>query len=328
MVHFTRAAIARPVVEYFDRLGCPAWKYLSRAQLSPALLEDPGALVPVRALHDFAHDAARSQGIDCLGLRLAESVTLDSFGAFGAVLLGSRNVFDYLQKGCRLVPEITSNETFWLQFEKDQVRFCHSEQDVERPLDPHLFVLAITIGTIRRALGEPWIPREITLPVEPEADLAEVSEAFCNARVDTERPHASFTFPAWTLMLPMPRSGPAPSTDGLDFATAQPSDFAESVRRLAETLVLDGHADLPTAAEFTGMSERTLQRRLSECGADFSTLVLEARITRSEKWLRETDRPITDIAHDLGYADSANFTRAFRRVNGLSPRAYREHAFR
>jgi AraC-like DNA-binding protein len=68
---------------------------------------------------------------------------------------------------------------------------------------------------------------------------------------------------------------------------------------------------------------RSFQRRLAECGADFSRLVLDARISLSEHWLRETDRPITDIARGLGNADSANFPRAFRRVNGLSPNAYR-----
>ena len=39
--------------------------------------------------------------------------------------------------------------------------------------------------------------------------------------------------------------------------------------------------------------------------------------------LRDPARGITDIAHELGYSDSANFTRAFRRWTGVSPQTYR-----
>lgn len=97
----------------------------------------------------------------------------------------------------------------------------------------------------------------------------------------------------------------------------------ESVRQLVEQLARDGHADVSTAARACGMSVRTFQRRLAAIGLSYSRLVLEARIALSKRWLRERHRSITDIAHSLGYGDSANFTRAFRRLNGLSPRAYR-----
>ncbi|MCB9915610.1 MAG: helix-turn-helix domain-containing protein [Planctomycetes bacterium] len=49
-------------------------------------------------------------------------------------------------------------------------------------------------------------------------------------------------------------------------------------------------------------------------------------LRRAANWLRQTDRPILDIALDLGYTDPSNFTRAFRRETGVSPRAFRHHA--
>ena len=39
--------------------------------------------------------------------------------------------------------------------------------------------------------------------------------------------------------------------------------------------------------------------------------------------LEDTDAKITDIAFELGYGDPTNFTHAFRRWAGVSPRIYR-----
>jgi AraC-like DNA-binding protein len=39
--------------------------------------------------------------------------------------------------------------------------------------------------------------------------------------------------------------------------------------------------------------------------------------------LRETDRPVTDICLDVGFASLGTFSRTFRAVVGTSPSAYR-----
>ena len=327
MVHFTRAGIAKAMVDMFERIGCPAWRYLERAHISPALLENPEALVPVQALYGFVLALSRAEGIDSPGLRIAESMTVADFGSFGNVLMSARNLHDYFSRGCRLISTITTNQRYWIEFEGERVRFCHLEADVDQPLEAHLMVLGLTIKAIRVIVGSHWVPPEVTLPVGVPCRLAETSDAFANARTDVRRTPASFTFPESTLALRLPRPGIRVTDSGsLDFTTTQPHEFGDSVRRLVEALVLDGHADLQTASEVSGLSVRTLQRRLTECGMPFSSVVLESRISLSERWLLEPDRPITDIAHALGYSDSANFTRAFRRVNGLSPRAYRSAA--
>jgi AraC-like DNA-binding protein len=40
--------------------------------------------------------------------------------------------------------------------------------------------------------------------------------------------------------------------------------------------------------------------------------------------LRETSRPVTEIAFDVGFTDLSNFINAFRREIGVSPRRYRK----
>jgi AraC-like DNA-binding protein len=48
------------------------------------------------------------------------------------------------------------------------------------------------------------------------------------------------------------------------------------------------------------------------------------RLERAMALLRETDRPVTEICLDVGFASLGSFSRTFTRVVGMTPTAYRE----
>lgn len=48
------------------------------------------------------------------------------------------------------------------------------------------------------------------------------------------------------------------------------------------------------------------------------------RIERAMEMLRDTDRPVTEISLDVGFASLGTFSRTFSAVVGESPSAYRE----
>jgi AraC-like DNA-binding protein len=52
-------------------------------------------------------------------------------------------------------------------------------------------------------------------------------------------------------------------------------------------------------------------------------MLAEARQRLAIDWLENTDKTVGEIAFDLGYTDSSNFSRAFRREVGLTPQAFR-----
>ena len=70
------------------------------------------------------------------------------------------------------------------------------------------------------------------------------------------------------------------------------------------------------------MSTRTLKRKLSEEGVSYTSLLDERRRLQGVALLR-TELSVERIAERLGYSDAANFTRAFRRWTGKSPREFR-----
>ncbi len=51
--------------------------------------------------------------------------------------------------------------------------------------------------------------------------------------------------------------------------------------------------------------------------------ILNTRIEKAKLLLSQTDKKITEIAHDLGFSDSSHFSRTFKKASGQSPKAFR-----
>lgn len=57
-----------------------------------------------------------------------------------------------------------------------------------------------------------------------------------------------------------------------------------------------------------------------------TTFIIQTRIHRAERLLRETPRPIGEIAEACGYRDVYFFSRQFKQITGQTPSAYRADA--
>ncbi|BFM15145.1 AraC family transcriptional regulator [Maricurvus nonylphenolicus] len=71
------------------------------------------------------------------------------------------------------------------------------------------------------------------------------------------------------------------------------------------------------------MSSRTLIRRLNALGSSFSDITNEVRESLSKGYLENSRLSIEEISFLLGYKNSSNFSKAFRRWVGCSPSVYR-----
>ena len=74
------------------------------------------------------------------------------------------------------------------------------------------------------------------------------------------------------------------------------------------------------------MSERTLIRHLKGLNTSYKKILEEERQYYAHKLLEQERYTVYDIAEILGYTESANFCRAFKRWHGLSPSEYRRRS--
>ena len=83
---------------------------------------------------------------------------------------------------------------------------------------------------------------------------------------------------------------------------------------------------LEAMAALENMSARTFIRRLALEQQRYQHLLDEAREERACWLLRQTELSIEGIASRLGYADTSNFSRTFKRWLGCTPRQFRQQS--
>ena len=92
----------------------------------------------------------------------------------------------------------------------------------------------------------------------------------------------------------------------------------EMDRRYAEPL------DVPTLAAIAHLSPSQFGRVFrSVFGETPHRYLQRRRVERAMTLLRQTDRPVTDIAWDVGFASLGTFSRTFATIVGCSPSEFR-----
>ncbi len=186
--------------------------------------------------------------------------------------------------------------------------------------------LAYVLAHARGETGEPIAPLRAWFAHPRPPDIAPLHRFFATRELEFGVDSSGIALPREALDLPMKSGDPRLLATAEDLAEialrAQPrtNAFAELLAARIETMIA-GDASIDAVAKAMHMSPRTLQRRLDEEGSRFSEVVDSVRETLARRWLGEESRTLSEIGADLGFADLATFSRAFKRWTGKPPGA-------
>lgn len=324
-----RAAHLVPYNDFLHKLGAPVEREMLHNGLPSQLPDEPDAYLPGQKLLDYLQSIEHSEGIDDLGFRVARLMSIKDLDPhLFAHIANVPTLKAALELFCHYATQEDSGMQAFLVPDKQSVRACTT---VEYAVTiPEQFRLGdwtqnfAFISIIRYFAGISWQPPSMgftsSLPVCPQTQ-----EKFPNTRFYTAQKASWVEVPKKLLALSPTerRSGYGISSDD----TKQPPyswDVAYTLTKLLESYLVDGAPNIHLAAEISGTSVRTLQRRLKESGLSYSKALENARFNRGANLLKMPDVKIIDIAFSLGYEDPSHFSRAFRRVAGISPREYRQ----
>jgi len=290
---------------------------------------DPDSLFPYRDIYRFADESCRTLGTERFGVRVMEQHPILTMGSVGTAVAVAPNVYQALQAFIRSAPRYGTAKRWWLVDERHEVWFCRGGGVTfdagEGPMIQH--GLTAMVQTVRLGAGPTWRPKKVRVHAEDTLGL-ENTEMFSDAHIALDSALSAIAVPRCVLPMPIRYAGAAgrcaKQTMARDsLADMPPADFIGSLREVVATLLQEGDLCIERVADVAGLSPRSLQRRLAQAGISYKELVRRARLEIAERRLSEKDASVTEIGIDLGYSDTAHFSRAFRAWTGVTPSAYR-----
>ncbi|MBB3639233.1 helix-turn-helix domain-containing protein [Variovorax atrisoli] len=116
-------------------------------------------------------------------------------------------------------------------------------------------------------------------------------------------------------------------------STADPAgeDPSANTRMRRVLDYLDRHLteelSLPAVCAVANMAESSFSRWFHRhMGATFTDFVTRLRVAKACEMLQVSDRLVSDICYEVGFANLANFNRRFLQLKSMTPSAYRQQA--
>jgi len=317
------------LAKLLHRIGVDERSLLLRVGLDPNRLNSLELRISQTQASEFVTRAIVESGEPGLGIMLADELKLPLHGALGRAVMSSRTLKDALELMTRYLTIRAPHLTVVKQFTNDEARYTISCDMDLGPL--HGFIMdTMLFGCVFMGvqLTSNAVEGSRILRRGPEPAYFQRFRKAIPIPVEFGASEDALIIPIPELSLPirftddeLARSSRAQCEEALRQLT-EDAGFACRVRRVIETSY-PFPPKLARAATTLFVSERTLKRRLQEEGASFQSLVDKVRLERARELLKGTTMNLSQIADALGYADAANFTRAFKRWTGTSPSQYR-----
>lgn len=328
------AQFLRHVANCVELTGHSAAGLLARIGVTREVLEDPDGLIPLASFVSFFEDAAELVRNPHFGLHAGRLSGSDSLGPLSFLFLSApdlRTAFTSFTRHLGVMQQASRNQFIenvgigggWATF-----TYGVLDQSLTRRRQDAEYSIGAMFSLARQFTGGEIEFREVRFEHERVGDYARYRDFFgcdvffeqdCNAiAMDGRYLDARGRVLSPSLHPILEEHLQRLAGRGAD------ASLAGQVRAMIEQAPLDAPPDLAEAARRLDLSVPTLHRRLTAEGTGWRKLVHEHRMVTAARLLRTSRRNVSMIALDVGFAESASFTRAFVRHFGVSPGRYRK----
>jgi AraC-like DNA-binding protein len=320
------AAVPKVLTEF----GINPARAFTRAGVQLHTFKNPESRISFEALGSLLSECASLTNCNHFGLLVGKHFELNGLGAIGYLMRNSATIGEALRA---LLLHLHLHDRgaapLLLNLDASTVALGYSIYRPRVPGVSQLYDVAIAIGY--RALvdlcGPTWKPLRVQFSHVRPDDLKPYRQFFgANLRFDAEVSGIVFAS-SW---LDHAIQGADPALRMLiaqaikrERAKNGTMTFADEVRGALHQMVLNGISSAEDLAGLFGIHERTLRKRLAAEQTSLQQLVSQTRFTLAQQLLANTQLPLSEIAAALHYADSAVFSRAFRKWAQLSPSEWR-----
>ena len=319
----------RQIADQLRTMGAdvPAW--LARHGLSESQLQDPQLVIGLPTFQQLVLDGVAITQEPALGLLVGERLLVNSHGILGFAAVAASTIRDAVGLFERYIGLRTSMVSMVLHEQGEEV---HIQLVEAQPLGAvRAVVLEAVVLTIRNVLDVMTAGacpiRRACFPF-PQPRHVALAEDLFKCPVHYGQSWAGFVLPREVIDQPLRLADPISFQEATAICQRELDKLtrSETMSTRVRRVLLEkrqGFPSLQVVARLFHMTPRTLHRRLQEEGTTFLHLLEDVRHMLALEHLKSGQLTVQEIAYLLGYSEVANFRRAFKRWEGVSPSAWR-----
>ena len=317
------------LARYVAARGIEVASLLAGSTIQPGDLDDPDVLVTPEQELMVMRNIVRLVPEPGLGLSIGRQSHMGIIGKLGAAAINSDTLLDAI----RIIFQYSELLLTYFHFDlkvRDDLAFIRLKELVDLK-DIRLFVCEREFGSIHRIASDlmgSHIPiNEIRFAYPKPKHASLYQDIFKCPLVFDANDHMA-VFDKKYLFQQLPLADPLVKKiyeKECRQLSLRINGRGTMARRIHQEILFhsEGFPSFDQLARYLNLSPRTLSRRLTAEGTSYKDLLSKIRKDKAIDLLRTTDRPVEQIATELGYSDLANFYRAFKGWTGHTPGRYR-----
>ncbi|MEM8651872.1 MAG: AraC family transcriptional regulator ligand-binding domain-containing protein [Pseudomonadota bacterium] len=291
-------------------------------------LDDPSAMHStadeIQAIENLVRLAPENVG---LGFAVGRATHVNAFSIWGFAILTSptlRSAIETSIKYARLsyliadMSLVEDQEEARLEFDTSGIPEAAHRYLIERHT-------VISVKFIRELLQKPDFDEFKACLTDDDPDYPRKMVAHTPIPIVIGQPINALVFPSRILDTPLPNADPVSLKFCLDQCKAllerQTGTLPQWSQQVRDAIVdsIGSEQSIENIASKLAVTERTLRRRLSEEGASFRELYIDARMAIAHELLASAGLNVETVSWRVGYAEPASFARAFSKKFGKTP---------
>ena len=315
-----------------ERAGQDIPAMLKHAQIAMAALKNPHARIPVSNYAALYRRVIAGLNDEAFAL-FSRPMRLGSFELLCRAMLSADRLGEVLERLPRFLAVMFDDMELKATRRAGVVTLAvRQTQQLRLPAAGRVFayewLLRMIHGLLAWLVAHPLPLDEVAFPYPPPPHAADYEHVFA-PRFSFNAAQLEARFPAQFLNLPVRRDEAALRI----FLADAPESITTLYRRDRAVMLrvrehlratLPHPLSLPEIALRLNVSQRTLHRQLLAEQTSFRAIREALRRDLAMDWLAKSDRPLSQIGADLGFADAASFYRAFAGWRGIGPREHRK----
>ncbi|MEH6634185.1 MAG: AraC family transcriptional regulator [Halioglobus sp.] len=324
----TIASYVQAFASALEARGIDPQAVFADAQISIMPTSDPLKRISEAEVGRLFQSAIRATHDPSFGIAVGECMQPSNLHAIGFGLMSSSTLRDFYQRICNYYRVVSQSADFH-SYDADGAAVlaatnlastvCYETRDAWVTMMVRFirFLYQLEINPL-------WI--ELSRPPPEGGGQAYLDYFHCPVRFGCAEDRIAMDASVMDRLLPGASPDMAQHNDQIVMEYLDKIDRKDIVNRVRGHIIEElasGTLTKQGVADKMHMSPRNLQLKLAARDTTFQDTLDSTRQNLATGYMEQSHLAITEIAYLLGFSDASNFTRAFRRWFGVSPREYR-----